>query len=90
MDYDGAIFNSMVGIPITEGVESFEKASIHLLKEASGLGDLVATQKCMMSQKEYLSKTLISLFHKVFKFKAYPLRKMTKYSQFLRVWELQL
>ena len=36
MDCGGTVFNSMVGIPITKGVESFEKASNHLLKEDYG------------------------------------------------------
>ena len=36
MDCGGAVFNSMVDIPITEGVESFKKASNHLLKEDYG------------------------------------------------------
>ena len=35
MDCGGVVFNSTIGIPITEGVESFEKASNHLLKEDS-------------------------------------------------------
>ena len=40
MDCGGAVFNSMVGIPITEGVGSFEKASNHLLNKDSGPGRL--------------------------------------------------
>ena len=40
MDCGGVVFNSMVGIPITEGVEFFEEASNHLLKKDSSLGRL--------------------------------------------------
>ena len=40
MNRGGAVFNSMVVIPITKSVESFEKASNHLLKEDSSSGRL--------------------------------------------------
>ena len=80
MDCGGAIFNSMVGIPITKGLESFEKASIHLLKEDSGPSRLNSNPEVHDVSKRVFIQDLISLFQKVFKFKAYPLRERTKYS----------
>ena len=37
MSCSGVIFNSVIGIPTLEGVESFEKASNQLLKENSDI-----------------------------------------------------